>query len=243
MSDHQLFGRAEEFTALDALVDGLAEAGGALVVRGAPGIGKSALLARAARQAERSGFTVLTASGVEAESHLPFAGLHQLTRTMLDQVPGLPPVQAEALLGAFGMAQPSPTGRAPQLFMIALATLDLLGEAAGQAPVLLVVDDAHWLDSPTLDVLAFIARRLGPEPLGMLFGIRDGHTTCLDTLALRELRLHPSPRPMPGPSWMTWSRSWNRRSGTGCSTRPRATPWPSSNCLPRCVSREHRPRP
>ncbi|MFD0513802.1 AAA family ATPase [Streptomyces aureus] len=90
MSDHQLFGRAEEFTALDALVDGLAEAGGALVVRGAPGIGKSALLARAARQAERSGFTVLTASGVEAESHLPFAGLHQLTRTMLDQVPGLP---------------------------------------------------------------------------------------------------------------------------------------------------------
>lgn len=191
MSDHQLFGRAEEFTALDALVDGLAEAGGALVVRGAPGIGKSALLARAARQAERSGFTVLTASGVEAESHLPFAGLYQLTRTMLDQVPGLPPIQAEALLGPFGMAQPSPTGRAPQLFMIALATLDLLGEAAGQAPVLLVVDDAHWLDSPTLDVLAFIARRLGPEPLGMLFGIRDGHTTCLDTLALRELRLPP----------------------------------------------------
>ncbi|MEV1076974.1 AAA family ATPase [Streptomyces sp. NPDC050211] len=194
MSDHELFGRDAEFTALDALVDGLPKAGGALVVRGAPGIGKSALLARAARQAERSGFTVLTASGVEAESHLPFAGLYQLTRTMLDRVPGLPPVQAEALLGAFGMAEQSPTGRAPQLFMIALATLDLLGEAAGQAPVLLVVDDAQWLDSPTVDVLAFIARRLGPDPLGMLFGIRDGHTTGLDALALRELRLHPLTR-------------------------------------------------
>ncbi|WP_217209599.1 LuxR family transcriptional regulator [Streptomyces sp. AC550_RSS872] len=194
MSDDELFGRDEEFAALAALIDGLPKAGGALVVRGAPGIGKSALLARAARQAELSGVTVLTASGVEAESQLPFVGLYQLTRTMLDQVPGLPPVQAEALLGAFGLAEPSPTGRAPQLFMIALATLDLLGEAAGQAPVLLVVDDAQWLDAPTVGVLAFIARRLGSEPLGMLFGIRDGHTTGLDALALRELRLRPLTR-------------------------------------------------
>ncbi|WP_329466398.1 helix-turn-helix transcriptional regulator [Streptomyces sp. NBC_01431] len=191
MSDQELFGRGEELTALDALVDGLPKSGGALMVRGAPGIGKSALLSRAERRAKRSGLTVLTASGVEAETHLPFAGLYQLTRTMLDRVAGLPPVQAQALLGAFGMAEPSPTERAPQLFMIALATLDLLGEAAGQAPVLLVVDDAQWLDSPTLDVLAFIARRLGAEPLGMVFGIRDGHPTPLDALTLRELRLRP----------------------------------------------------
>jgi hypothetical protein len=75
--------------------------------------------------------------------------------------------------------------------MIALATLDLLGEAAAQAPVLLVADDAQWLDPPTLDVLTFIARRLGREPLGMLLAIREGHPTCLDTLALREFRLHP----------------------------------------------------
>lgn len=115
--------------------------------------------------------------------------------------------------------------------MIALATLDLLGEAAGQAPVLLVVDDAQWLDSPTLDVLAFIARRLGAEPLGMVFGIRDGHPTPLDALTLRELRLRPSRRPMPWRSWKPRSHSWNRRSGTGCSMRPRAIRWPSSNFL------------
>ncbi len=191
MSDHDLFGREKEVTVLDALVAGLPEEGQALVVRGAPGIGKSALLARATRQAERSGFSVLSASGVEAETHLPFAGLYQLTRTMLDRVPRLPPVQAEALLGAFGMAAPPPAGQPPQLFLIALATLDLLSEAAGRAPVLLVVDDAQWLDSPTLDVLAFMARRLGAEPLGMLFGVRDGHPTSLDTLGLRELRLPP----------------------------------------------------
>lgn len=191
VSDHELFGRNNELVALGALVDGLPMEGGALVVRGAPGIGKSALLSWAAHRAERSGVTVLTGSGVEAETRLPFAGLYQLTRTMLDRVPGLPPVQAEALLGAFGMTEAPPAGHAPQLFMIALATLDLLGEAAAQAPVLLVVDDAQWLDPPTLDVLAFIARRLGREPLGMLLAIRDGHPTCLDTLALRELRLHP----------------------------------------------------
>ncbi|MFF4833116.1 ATP-binding protein [Streptomyces sp. NPDC001315] len=191
MSDQELFGRAKELATLDALVDGLPKEGGALVVRGAPGIGKSALLARAARQAERLGTTVITASGVEAETRLPFAGLYQLTRTMLGRVPDLPPVQAEAMLGAFGMAEPSPAGGAPQSFMIALATLNLLSEEAGQAPVLLVVDDAQWLDSPTLDVLAFIARRLGAEPLGMLVGVRDGHTTCLDALALPELRLLP----------------------------------------------------
>ncbi|MFF8847279.1 ATP-binding protein [Streptomyces sp. NPDC015127] len=191
MSGHELFGRDKERTALDALVDGLPEGGGVLVVRGAPGIGKSALLSRAAHRAQSAGVAVLTASGVEAETHLPFAGLYELTRTMLDRVPELPPVQAEALLGAFGMAEPPPAGRAPQLFLIALATLDLLTETAGQTPVLLVVDDAQWLDSPTLDVLVFVARRLGAEPLGMLLGIRDGHTTPLDTLALSELRLHP----------------------------------------------------
>lgn len=108
VSDQELFGRGEELTALDALVDGLPKSGGALMVRGAPGIGKSALLSRAERRAKRSGLTVLTASGVEAETHLPFAGLYQLTRTMLDRVAGLPPVQAQALLGAFGMAEPSP---------------------------------------------------------------------------------------------------------------------------------------
>lgn len=197
MSGDELFGRARELTALDAFVGGLPGEGSVLLLRGSPGIGKSALLSRAARAAERSGCTVLTASGVQAETHLPFAGLHQLTRGLLDRVPQLPPAQSAALLAAFGMVGTYPeepasaAGHAPAFFMIALATLNLFGDAAGEAPVLLAVDDAQWLDTPTLDVLAFLARRLGAEPLGMLVGIRDGHATPLDTLALPELVLRP----------------------------------------------------
>ncbi|MEV7286278.1 AAA family ATPase [Streptomyces sp. NPDC093252] len=186
MEGRALFGRDAELGALDAFVAGLREAGAAVVVRGTPGIGKSALLDRAARTARDAGYTVLTASGVEAETHLPHAGLHQLTHTMLDGVAKLPAAQAAALLGAFGMAEPA--AGAPQFFMIALATLSLLGDAAEEAPVLLVVDDAQWLDTPTLDVLAFVARRLGAEPLGLLAGVREGHPTPLDALSLPEIR-------------------------------------------------------
>ncbi|MEU9331556.1 AAA family ATPase [Streptomyces sp. NPDC048290] len=218
MEGGALFGRDAELGALDAFVAGLRTAGAAAVVRGTPGIGKSALLERTVRSAREAGYTVLTASGVEAETHLPYAGLHQLTRTLLDGVKGLPAAQAGALLGAFGMADlgagaaagagagadpaagagadpgPDPAagagaaGEPPQFFMIALATLSLLGDAAEQAPVLLVVDDAQWLDAPTLDVLAFVARRLGAEPLGLLAGVREGHPTPLDALTLPEIR-------------------------------------------------------
>ncbi|MFI8192005.1 ATP-binding protein [Streptomyces sp. NPDC085946] len=195
MSGNGLVGRARELGVLDAFVDELPKEGGALVLRGDPGIGKSALLSRAAHRAERSGCTVVSVSGVEAETHLPFAGLHQLTRTLLDRVPRLPPAQSEALRAAFGMSEAYAADEAPAFFMIALATLSLLGEAAGETPVLLVVDDTQWLDTPTADVLAFLARRLGAEPLGLLAGVRTGHTTPLDALALPELRLGPLPQP------------------------------------------------
>jgi DNA-binding CsgD family transcriptional regulator/predicted nucleic acid-binding Zn ribbon protein len=186
-----LFGRAEETAVLDTLVDRLPAQGAALLVRGAPGIGKTALLARTARRAADLGTTVLTASGVETETHLPFAGLHQLTQDLLGRVTRLPPVQATALLTAFGMADPVATEPAPQPFVIALATLSLLGEAAADGPVLLVVDDVHWIDTPTLGVLTFLARRLGAEPVGMVLSLREGHATPLDALLLSELRLRP----------------------------------------------------
>lgn len=186
-----LFGRDEELRTVDELVDGLPEHGSALLIQGAPGIGKSCLLDHAATRARNSGFTVLRASGVQAETHLPFAGLHQLTHTMTDRVSRLPPTQADALLGAFGMAEPSPGASVPQFFMIALAALSLLGDAAAGAPVLLVVDDAQWLDTPTLDVLGFIARRLGAEPLGLLLAHREGRTASLGAPDLRELHLKP----------------------------------------------------
>ncbi|MGW7368382.1 AAA family ATPase, partial [Streptomyces sp. NPDC054841] len=189
MTDSRLFGRSEEITAVGTLVDGLPERGASLVVRGVPGIGKSALLAHAATRAAETGATVLTAAGVQAETHLPFAGLHQLTRTLMDGVKDLPDAQADSLLGAFGMAARPAGVSAPEFFIIALATLNLLGDAADKGPVLLVVDDAQWLDMPTLDVLGFVARRLGAEPVGLLIGLRDGHTTPLEACGIPELRL------------------------------------------------------
>ncbi|MFI0788903.1 AAA family ATPase [Streptomyces lydicus] len=191
MSGSKLFGRDEELATVDAVVDGLPERGSALLIQGAPGIGKSALLDHAVTRARNSGFTVLKASGVQAETHLPFAGLHQLTHTMTDRVPRLPPVQADALLGAFGMAEPSFSASAPQFFMIALATLSLLGEASAEAPVLLVVDDSQWLDRPTLDVLGFLARRMGAEPLGLLLAGQEGRTAWPVAPDIPELHLKP----------------------------------------------------
>jgi DNA-binding CsgD family transcriptional regulator len=191
MSGTILFGRDEELATVDELVDGLPERGSALLIQGAPGIGKSSLLAHAVTRARNSGFTVLEACGVQAETHLPFAGLHQLTRTMMDRVSRLPPTQADALLGAFGMAEPSPSASVPQFFMIALATLSLLGEATAETPVLLVVDEAQWLDIPTLEVLGFVARRVGAEPLGILLALREAHTAWLGAPDIRELHLKP----------------------------------------------------
>ena len=92
-----LFGRDKELATVDEFVDGLPERGRALLIQGAPGIGKSCLLDHAATRARNSGFTVLRASGVEAETHLSFAGLHQLTHTMTDRISGLPSIQADAL--------------------------------------------------------------------------------------------------------------------------------------------------
>ncbi|MFE4517776.1 AAA family ATPase [Kitasatospora sp. NPDC056783] len=189
MSGTTLFGRDEELATVDALVDALPERGDALLVHGAPGAGKSAVLDHAAARARARGFTVLRASGVQAESDLPFAGLHQLTHTVTDRLPRLPVPQAQALLGAFGMAEPS--RNASRFFLIALATLGLLGEAAADAPVLLVVDDAQWLDTPTLDVLAFVARRVGAEPVGLLVAVREDRTAWRGAPEVRELRLKP----------------------------------------------------
>src|SRR3954452_138524 len=147
-----LLGRAEEQALLASLLDEVAERGQALVLRGEPGIGKSRLLAVAAQTARDRGMTVLTATGVQSEAHLPFAGLHQLLRPVRERAVELPPVQREALDAAFGLTHDV----APEPYRIAMASLDLVSEVATDAPVLLVVEDAHWLVPPTADVLAFV---------------------------------------------------------------------------------------
>jgi DNA-binding CsgD family transcriptional regulator len=180
-----LYGRELELGVLADLVGGVRNGGGVSLVRGEPGIGKSALLAAGAARALDDGVQVLSAVGVQSEAHLPFGGLHQLLRPILDLADELPARQRDALLTVFGMSD----GAASELFLIGLATLELIGEAAAGAPVLLIVEDAQWLDDPSRAVLAFVARRLEAEPVVMLVAIRDGHETPFDDLGLPELRL------------------------------------------------------
>jgi DNA-binding NarL/FixJ family response regulator len=164
-----LYGRDAERTAIGTLLDAArASKSGALVIRGEPGAGKTALLEDTRERA--SDMHVLSARGVQSESELPFAGLHQLLRPALDLFDRLPAPQAVALRGALGLDERSGDDR----FLIAAACLTLLSELAERRPVLCLVDDAQWLDGSTTDALLFSARRLDAEGIVMLFGLRDG---------------------------------------------------------------------
>src|SRR4051812_8743524 len=178
-------GRSEEQRLLTSLLDAVAIRGQALVVRGEPGIGKSRLLCETARDARARGMVVMTTAGVQSEAHLPFAGLHQLLRPVRGRAAELPAVQRAALDAAFGLTRDV----APEHYRIAMAALDLIAEVATDAPVLLVAEDAHWLDRPTADVLAFLARRIDSDPIILLAAIRDGYASALGDSGLPELRL------------------------------------------------------
>ena len=131
------------------------------------------------------GMAVLATTGVESEAHLPFAGLHQLLRPALPRLGRLPEPQRAAVEAAFGMTDAA----APDFFLIALAALDLLSDMATSRPLLLVVEDVHWLDAATCDVLGFVARRLEFEPVVLLFAVRTGVDARIDPAALPVLAL------------------------------------------------------
>jgi DNA-binding CsgD family transcriptional regulator len=180
-----LLGRAAEQSLLTSLLDEVGDRGQALVLRGEPGIGKSRLLSFAAQTARDRGMTVLTATGVHSEAHLPFAGLHQLLRPVRERAAELPPIQRDALDAAFGLTHEL----TQEHYRIAMAALDLVSEVANDAPLLLVVEDAHWLDPPTADVLAFVARRIESDPIVLLAAARDGYPSALADAGLPEHRL------------------------------------------------------
>jgi len=138
----------------------------ALVLRGEPGVGKTALLEYLVEHAD--GSRILRAAGVQAEMELAFAGLHQGLVPVIDLVASLPAPQREALQTVFGMT----AGPAPDRFLVALAVLSLLSAAAEEQPVLCLVDDEQWLDSASAQAFAFVARRLGPESVGLVFATR-----------------------------------------------------------------------
>src|SRR3954451_17476255 len=170
-----LLGRHEEQNLLTSLLDDVATRGQALVLRGEPGIGKSRLLSETTRAARERAMTVLITTGVQTEARLPFAGLHQLLRPVRDRAVELPAIQRAALDAAFGLTQEA----APEQYRIAMAALDLVSDVASDAPLLLMVEDAHWLDRPTADVLAFVARRIESDPIVMLATTRDGYPVAL----------------------------------------------------------------
>jgi DNA-binding CsgD family transcriptional regulator len=163
-----LRGRRRECAALDGIVDGLRQGRSAvLVLRGEPGVGKSALLTYASEAA--SGLRLARAAGVDSEMELAFAGLHQLCGPMLDRIDHLPEPQRDALGVAFGLA----AGAGHDRFLLGLAVLSLLSEVAAERPLVCVVDDVQWLDRASVDVLRFVARRLYAESVALILATRE----------------------------------------------------------------------
>ena len=163
----ELTGRRGELGVLDRLIEAVrAGESRALVVRGEPGVGKTALLDHLVAHA--SGYRVARAAGIQSEMELAFAGLHQLCAPALDRLERLPAPQRDALRTAFGLS----LGSAPDRFLVGLAVLNLLSDAAEEQPLICVVDDEQWLDRASAQVLAFVARRLEAESVGLVFAAR-----------------------------------------------------------------------
>lgn len=183
-----LIGREREREKLERLVQqAQAGHGGAVVVRGEAGVGKSALLAGAADRAETTGARVLRARGVESETQLPFAALHQLLHPLAELVVSLPEPQATALNAALAVSPAEGVDR----FSVFAGTVSLLSTAAVDQPLVCVLDDAHWLDEASTGAVAFVARRLSHEPVAMLIATRTEATAFaaegLDILDLPPL--------------------------------------------------------
>src|SRR5580700_9378396 len=164
----ELRGRLDELGFLDRLIDAVrADQSRALVLSGEAGVGKTALLDYVAGHA--AGCRVVRAAGVQSEMELAFAGLQQLCKPLLDHLDRLPGPQRDALATAFGLS----AGPAPDRFLVGLAVLGLLSDAAGERPLIGLVDDEQWLDEASAQALGFAARRLDAESVGLVFAARQ----------------------------------------------------------------------
>jgi DNA-binding CsgD family transcriptional regulator len=189
VSARRLLGRRSECAALDQLVASVrAGPSRALLLRGEAGAGKSALLEYLVQHA--SGCSMARAAGVESEMELAYAGLQQLCAPFLDRLERLPGPQRDALGVAFGLRD----GDAPDRFLVGLAVLSLLSDIAAKRPLVCVVDEAQWLDAASAQALAFVARRLGAESVGLVFAVREPsgerHLDGLPELAVGGLDDH-----------------------------------------------------
>lgn len=194
MGDPDLVGRDAERATLGALLDGLPVVGGALVLRGPAGIGKSALLALAAHEAGRRGLLTLGCSGVPTETRLPYAALHLMLRPVLADARALPATTRHVIEAAFGPSDEP----APDPFRLVLAVLDLLTSTAGDTGTVLLVDDLHWLDAASAEVVLALARRAADESVVVLAAITEGtggpvHPGLPASVGVPELVLGPLP--------------------------------------------------
>jgi DNA-binding CsgD family transcriptional regulator len=179
-----LLGRRDERLALERLFAQARDGqGGALVLLGEPGIGKTALLEHAAESA--AGMRILRARGIESEAVIPFAGLAELLRPVLSVLNRIPALQASALSGALALGP----AHAQDRFAIGAATLSLLSASAEDGPLALLIDDAHLLDRSSAEMLLFAARRLLEDPIALVLTLREGEPSLFDGADLRRLRL------------------------------------------------------
>jgi DNA-binding CsgD family transcriptional regulator/tetratricopeptide (TPR) repeat protein len=179
-----LVGRSADCRALDDLVEAIRRGlSRSLVIVGEPGIGKTSLLRYAAQAA--GGVRTVIVAGVESEVRLGFAALHRMLVPFLDRMGGLPAPQRDALGSAFGLAAGPPADR----FLVGLGALALLADVAVEQPLIWLIDDAHWLDRESLEVLGFVGRRLYADSIGLLFGAREAspELAALDGLPTRHL--------------------------------------------------------
>lgn len=178
----QVVGQTAVQAALRSLVR---DTGGALLLEGSAGLGKSTLLDQVARQ--RRDRMLLRSTAIESEVELPFATLADLVRPLRDRIDDLPPVQADALRSALALADGPP----PAPYAICVATLTLLSSAGLDTPLLVLVDDLHWVDAASKQVLLFVARRLAEERVSMVLASRPEGLSDVDHSGIRVIRLEP----------------------------------------------------
>jgi predicted ATPase len=189
----ELVGRGQELEAIRRLAADVDAGGSSLVIGGAPGVGKSALLEAIGEELSRGGWLVLRTDGTPAERRLSFAGLHKLLRPVIAEAERLVVAQRVVLRRALGLLD----GPAPGRFLVGVAVLEFVAELATRRPVLVVVDDVQWMDRSSAEVLGFVARRLESDPVMLLAAGRDGYRDPLWDEGLRSCRSQGSTRPRP----------------------------------------------
>lgn len=184
---NRLFGRDAELEVLEGFIERAADGGGALVVFGEPGVGKTSLVDAAAAIASAAGARVVRAAGVQFEADMPFSTLHQLLLPLHGEFRLLDAAQRAALDSALGFAE----GLAPARIVISNAALTLVRRTARSRPLLMVVDDLPWVDRASAAVLGFVARRLEGSRVALLGTARTGEQGFFESLGLAELELEP----------------------------------------------------